>query len=330
MLRTSLVGSYPRVSDQPLQVNLRQMLHKHDRAELSDAELEHAYRATITRVIKEQEDAGIDLLTDGQIRWDDLLTPFSRQLEGIQVGGLLRYFDNNVYYRHPIVKAMVRWRGPASVEDYRVAAAATRHPVKAVLPGPITFAALAEDRFYKEFEKLALSVAEALHQEAMTLDRAGAPWIQIDEPALGGQPDWVPLARTCIQTVTRGLRARTALATYFRPIASIWTQLRSFPVNALQVDVVERPEQLDLVLQDPPDTEVVLGCVDARNTRLEDCDALARLLDRAAQRIGSERLWASPNCGLEFLPHATAQRKMVRLVETVGAVNGRTAESAIR
>ncbi len=86
MLRSTLSGSYPRVSDAPLPVNLRQMLHKHDRREISDAELERAYEATITRIVREQESAGIDLVTDGQIRWDDLLTPIT-----------FRHVDNNVY-----------------------------------------------------------------------------------------------------------------------------------------------------------------------------------------------------------------------------------------
>src|SRR2546428_4929627 len=142
MVRTTLVGSYPRVSDRSLPVNLRQMLHQHDRGEIKDIELERAYQATIARVVKEQEEAGIDLLTDGQIRWDDLLTPLTRQLEGAHAGGLLRYFDNNVYYRHPVIEGPLRWRSQATVQDYRTAAAGTTIPVKAVLPGPITYASL--------------------------------------------------------------------------------------------------------------------------------------------------------------------------------------------
>lgn len=325
MLRTTLTGSYPRVSDQPLPVNLRQTLHRHDRGEASDAELEHAYRATITRIVKEQDDAGIDLLTDGQVRWDDLLTPFTRQLEGAEVGGLLRFFDNNVYYRHPIVTGPLRWRGPATVQDNRTAAAATSRPVKAVVPGPVTFAALSEDRYYHDFGKLAEALAAGLREEAMALDHAGVPWIQVDEPALGGHADWVPLARTCLDTMTGGLQARVSLATYFRPVEAIWSELRRLPVHAIQVDVADRPAQLDLVLQAPPAGELVLGCIDARNTRLEERDPLVGLLERAAERIGANRLWVSPNCGLEFLPHAAAQKKMARLVEAVAAANNRTA-----
>ena len=321
------MGSYPRVSDAPLPINLRQMLHKHDRHEVSDDELERAYAATITRVVREQESAGIDLLTDGQIRWDDLLTPVTRSLEGARPGGLLRYFDNNVYYRHPIIQGPLRWLGPATVADYRIASAATARPVKAVLPGPITFASLSEDRFYRDPERLVLALTAALREEALALDRAGAPWIQIDEPALGAQPQLAPLARTCLQTLTAGLNARTVLATYFRPVQTVWAEIRTFPVHAVQVDVVDRPDQLDLVLSDPPQGQLVLGCLDARNTRLEDRDVLARLLEHAASRCGSERLWASPNCGLEFLPHASAQKKMSRLTEAVALVNGQPAES---
>jgi 5-methyltetrahydropteroyltriglutamate--homocysteine methyltransferase len=307
-------------------VNLRQLLHQHDRGELSDVELEHGYTATIKRVVKEQEAAGIDLLTDGQIRWDDLLTPITRQLEGAQVGGLLRYFDNNVYYRHPVIGGSLRWRGPATVEDYKTAAAATSRPVKAVLPGPITFASLAEDRFYHDFDKLARSVADALHQEAQALAAAGAPWIQIDEPALGGRPELAPLAGACLQTITQNVKAKFALASYFKPIDRLYPALRAFPVDAVQVDVVDRPDQLEMVLKNPPSGDVVLGCIDARNTRLEDRDSLARLLERVVSRLGADRLWASPNAGLEFLPHATAQKKMALLAEAVATVNGKPAQ----
>ena len=330
MLRTTLVGSYPRVSDRSLPVNLRQMLHQHDRGEIKDIELEHAYQATIARVVKEQEEASIDLLTDGQIRWDDLLTPLTRQLEGAHAGGLLRWFDNNVYYRHPVIEGPLRWRGPATVADYRVAATAATRPVKAVLPGPITYASLAEDRFYRDFDRLALAVAGALHEEAQALAAAGAPWIQIDEPSLGGRPAAVQLARTCVQTITKDVKTKFALATYFRPIDGIYPALRTFPVDALQIDVMDRPDQLDLVLQNPPPGDIVLGCMDARNTRLEERDRLARLLERAAEKLGADRLWASPNAGLEFLPHATAQHKVARLAEAVAAVNGKPAELEAR
>jgi 5-methyltetrahydropteroyltriglutamate--homocysteine methyltransferase len=330
MLRSTLTGSYPRVSDAPLPVNLRQMLHKHDRREISDAELEHAYEATITRIVKEQESAGIDLLTDGQVRWDDLLTPITRQLDGAKPGGLLRYFDNNVYYRHPVIQGPIRWRGPATVDDYRTATGATTRPVKAVLPGPITYAVLSEDRAYKNFEMLARAVSEALHQEALALQEAGALLIQVDEPALGGQPLRLALARACMETIARGLKTSLGIATYFKPVQEIWTGLRAFPVQVWQVDVADRPAQLDMVLKAPPDGEVVLGCMDARNTRLEERDTLARTLEKATEKLGADRVWASPNAGLEFLPHATAQKKMARLAEAVGAVNGRTAGTAAR
>ena len=202
--------------------------------------------------------------------------------------------------------------------------------MKAVLPGPITYAVLAEDRAYKNFEMLARAVSEALHQEALALQEAGAPLIQIDEPALGGQPARLALARACMETIARGLKTKVGIATYFKPVQEIWTGLRAFPVQVWQVDVADRPAQLDMVLNAPPDGEVVFGCMDARNTRLEERDTLARTLERATDRLGADRVWASPNAGLEFLPHATAQKKMARLAEAVGAVNGRTAGTAAR
>ncbi len=309
-MRTTVVGSYPRVSDAPLEVSLRQAIHRHDRHEITDADLEAAYRATIRRVVEEQAQAGIDLLTDGQVRWDDLLTPFLRALEGAHTGGLLRYYDNNVYYRHPVVTGALRRRGQAVVEDFRYASSLTDRPVKAVLVGPLTLATLSEDRHYGDQSRLMLAAADVLHEEARALVQAGAKFIQVDEPALGYHPAKAELTQTALARVVEGLGVTTALYTYFGPLDRVYPALLEFPVDVIGIDVAERPQHLDLILGRPFPKQLGLGVVNARNTRLETEAELERLLERVTQHVPPERLWLNPSCGLEFLPHATARRKM--------------------
>jgi 5-methyltetrahydropteroyltriglutamate--homocysteine methyltransferase len=328
MIRTTVVGSYPRVSDAPLEVSLRQSIHRHDRREMDDAQLEAAYQATIKRVLDEQAQAGIDLVTDGQVRWDDLLTPFVRAMEGAHTGGLLRYYDNNVYYRHPVVTGALRRQRPAVVEDFRYAQSVSARPVKAVLVGPFTLATLSEDRFYGDLSQLALAAAEVLHQEAQDLVKAGATVVQIDEPALGYHAHKVHLARAALERVVHGLGVKTVLATYFGPLEAVYPALLDFPVDQLALDIAERPHHLSLVLANPGTKELTLGVVNARNTRLEREADLLGMLQRVTERVPADRLWIGPSTGLEFLPHATARRKLDVLVAAARRFNGSRAPVA--
>jgi 5-methyltetrahydropteroyltriglutamate--homocysteine methyltransferase len=172
-MKTTVVGPYPKISEDPTAPNLRSALNRRDAGKISDEELESVYRQTIARVIREQEEAGLDEISDGLIRWDDLCDPFARHWSGMSRGGLLRFFDNNTYYRQPIISGPVN-HTPATVEDMVVARNYAHKPIKAVLPGPFTLAALSIDRYYGSQEKLVMALAEALHQEALALATAGA------------------------------------------------------------------------------------------------------------------------------------------------------------
>jgi 5-methyltetrahydropteroyltriglutamate--homocysteine methyltransferase len=194
-LLTAASGSYPKLCDDPKQVSLRGALNKFDRQEISATDLEAVYRANITRVVKEQVAAGLDLVTDGQIRWDDLLNPFARNMEGVKIGGLTRFFDNNFYYRRPHIVGEVALKAPATVDDYLLASSVSSVPVKPVVVGPFTFAQLCADEHYVDIEKLTLAVARALKQELVGLQAAGAKMIQVDEPSLCFAADRVELAR---------------------------------------------------------------------------------------------------------------------------------------
>jgi 5-methyltetrahydropteroyltriglutamate--homocysteine methyltransferase len=318
-IHTTVVGSYPKPPSEGGTFKLRKTLHSLEKGEATADDLRAAQDELVREVVAEQEEAGVDLITDGQVRWDDILTPFARHMSGFEIGGLLRFFDNNVYYRRPICTGEVDWRGPSSVEAFGFAKDTATAGVKAVIPGPVTFARLSLDEYYGDHEKFVLAIARVLAQEAFELEAAGARVIQIDEPALLSAPEDLELAGRALEVVTRELEsAETVLATYFGDAKRLGTDIFRLPVRTFGFDLVSGPENNEVIASAPTDAAIQAGVVDARNTMLEGLDELTKQIAELADHLGDERLRVSPSAGLEFLPREKARSKLVRLAEAAG------------
>jgi 5-methyltetrahydropteroyltriglutamate--homocysteine methyltransferase len=320
-IRTTVVGSYPKPPQEGQPFVLRRTLHDLEGGVATAVDIRRAQDDLVREVIAEQEAAGVDLVTDGCARWDDVLTPFAAHMAGFEIGGLLRWFDNNVYYRRPVCVGSVEWRGPASVEAYRFAASVASRPVKAVLPGPVTFARLSVDEHYRDHESFVLAIARVLAQEAFELQAAGAPVIQIDEPALLGAPEDLELAGRALGVITGELDTETLLVTYFGDAKRLGTELFRLPVEGFGFDLVAGPENAELIRQ-RPNGRVQAGIVDARNTKLEPTEELVRVIESLARTVPPDSLLVSPSAGLEFLPRDKARAKLQRLSEAVERVGG--------
>jgi 5-methyltetrahydropteroyltriglutamate--homocysteine methyltransferase len=322
MLKTTVVGSYPKITGDRKAVNLRRERNRFDRKKISAAELERAYQDTIRRVIKEQEEAGVDLITDGQVRWDDLVTPFARNIDGIEIDGLLRFFDNNLYYRRPVIKSKISFRDYSVVEQFKFARDNAKNEVKQVIPGAFTFAQLSRDEFYRDEEKLVLALAEILHREAARLSQEGAGIIQVDEPSLCFHPEKLPLVKESLGIITEGTEAKFALYLYFGPVKDLVPGLFDLPVDIVGMDLVSGQENLDLLLEYWSEKEIGLGCVDARNTKMESVSGLLAVFEKVVKKVPEDKIFVNPSCGLEFLPHAEARRKLKNMVQAARKFSG--------
>lgn len=313
-IETTVVGSYPKPPDEGQPFTVRKTLHAIEKGNATPDDLKKAQDDLVTAVIKEQEAAGIDLITDGHGRWDDILTPFARQINGFEIGGLLRWFDNNVYYRKPICTGPLEWGGPASVDAFKFAQSVAKNPVKAVIPGPVTFAHLSIDEHYADHENFVLAIARVLAQEAFELEAAGATVIQIDEPALLNAPEDLELAKNAIYIITDGLKSsETILATYFGDAKRLGPDLFDISVDGYGFDLISGPENVQLIRELPGEKKLQAGIVDARNTRLEDIDPLVRQIEELCSIVGEKCLRVSPSAGLEFLPREKARAKLEHL-----------------
>lgn len=315
-MKTTVVGSYPKISENG-GANLRSAITRWEQKQLNDAQLKEAYEKTVERVIREQEEAGLDLVTDGQIWRDDLLRPFSQRLDGCEVGGLTRFYNNNFYYRQPLVKGEIRRERPLTLDEFETAKRFAKKPLKVVLPGPYTLACLSEDSHYRDFKKLLFKFAEAVNAEGKFLEKNGASYLQLDEPSLaGGGRDGFEAAFEAIAQAVHGWQGKKGITVYFGGAGKFLECLVALPVDVIGLDLVESPKDLDAIGKGFP-KELALGCVDARNTKMEDKKQLQKLFAQAAKRVASEKLYVNPNCGLEFLPHETARKKLVNMVEAV-------------
>ena len=318
-MKTTAVGCYPKIPNRPRPARLRRAIARRDRGEITAEELAQVEDEVTIEVIAEQVEAGLDIVTDGQIRWDDDQTYIAERLDGFQIGGLIRYFDTNTYYRQPNVTAPVRWRQPMLVRDYEFAAAHSDKPVKALITGPYTLAALSTDSHYGDRRRLTLDIADALNQEAKALAAAGAPIIQVNEPAILRHKEDAPLLQEAISRVLHEVDAETALYTWFGDADGILPQLLELPVDVIGLDFVWGPGNWEALKRTAFTKGLGFGIVDARNTKMESVQEIVERIERISELVPPDRLYVNPSCGLEYLPREVAFEKLKRLAEGVRA-----------
>jgi 5-methyltetrahydropteroyltriglutamate--homocysteine methyltransferase len=323
-MKTTVVGAYPKISDE--HQDLRRALHRVDRGELDESGIAGVFDGTTAWAIAELESAGIDVINDGQIRWDDLLAPFARAWKNTERGPLERFYDNNTYFRQPIIKGPIETDGQTLVRDFKFADS-TPHgkaSLKGAVCGPLTFATLtAQDTHYKDLEARTLAAADAIAKELSGLKAAGAKIVDVEEPALAAHPELIELERAALERLTKG-GVTVALYPYFFPIDRIIEKLDVAPVGVLGVDVRSREMSHKAIERlGAFKGTVSLGVVDGRNTRIETQREIGDLVDAALKQLGDERrLYLSTTTGLEYLPHDIALKKLAALAGATRVTGG--------
>lgn len=312
---TTVVGSYPKISPDANAPSLRVAIGRRDRGEISEEDLANVADEVTAEVIQEQIGTGLDLIADGQIRWDDGQTYMARGMDGFHINGLTRYFDTNTYYRQPIAEKKILWKHPATVTGYQYATGRSSKPVKAIVTGPYTMAGLSQSGCYSNLRSLAIDLAKALNQEALALQDAGAQLIQFDEPLIVRNKQDIGLLQEVSELVTKGLNVKVAVYTWFGDISGIEKDFFQLPFNVIGLDFIMGHGNYKALSAFPKEKELAAGIVDARNTRMESVDQLVESLITISGLVPVDRLYVNPTAGLEYLPRPTARAKLVRMVE---------------
>lgn len=312
-------SSYPRIGDEPDYQLLRKTIAQWEKGEKREADLRTAEDRMTELALREQVEAGLDVVTDGQVRWYDPISHLARKLSGVRINGLLRFFDTNFYFRQPVVHSQLSRTRPLVVDEFRFAQAKSPRPVKPVLTGPLTLVRLSVEENGSagragSFERLLEGYTEVLAEEIAALAAAGATIIQLDEPALLRHPKDLPLLeRSLAHLAERKGPAQLVLSLFFGDPAPLYEKLQPLPVDGLSLDFTYNPGLVDLVGTSGSSKPLALGLVDGRNTRLEDPITVAQQLEKACRNLPSQRAQLTPSCGLEFLPRDRAQLKLKHL-----------------
>jgi 5-methyltetrahydropteroyltriglutamate--homocysteine methyltransferase len=315
-MQTTVVGNYPKIPNKPRPARLRNAINKRDRGDLTDAELATVRDEVTAEVIAEQIEAGIDIVTDGQVRWDDDQTYVAGRFKGIEIGGLQRYLDTNTYYRQPEVTGEIKLDTPVLASDWTFAQSKSSRPVKAIVPGPYTLAALSLDKHYNSRAKLALAFAEALRGEVDALVAAGCKHVQVNDPVIVFHKDDYAIFGDAITRLLGGIKgAETGVYTWFSDCAGILGSMQELPVDVIGLDFVWGKGNWDAFEGLKFEKKLGFGIVDARNTRLESARAIAEAIKRVSGHVPPERLYVNPSCGLEYVPRETAFDKLKVLAE---------------
>ncbi|MFW5913203.1 MAG: hypothetical protein ACOCSA_01980 [Candidatus Hadarchaeota archaeon] len=315
-LVTANTGSYPRIGHAANEMRLRKAYQKWERGELSDSELEGVYKDYTNEVIKEQEKAGLDVVTDGLLRWYDPFSHFAQSLDGCDINGLLRYFDTNFYFRQPVINGELERKEPFVLSEFKSAANLATKTLKPILTGPYTWGKHSINKYYGSLDSLIYDFAEKISYEVEDLEKAGADEIQINEPAILRNPDEFEVFFKAIEIVAKGNQtSQLDLYLYFEDPAPIYERLQDLPVDLLGLDFTYSQNLINEIIETGSEKRLGLGLIDARNTKMEDAENVADSVIKIANATDHEQLYLNPSCGLEFLPRERAREKLEKIVE---------------
>lgn len=312
-------SSYPKIGDAPDQQTHRIAYARWERGEISDDEFERVQELVVKEVIEEQKRAGAQIVTDGLIRWYDPVSHIARGIGGCEINGLLRFFDTNFYFRQPVLKDQPRRKQPVLLKEFEYAKSVTDLPVKAVMIGPYTFTRLSINMSGLSFEDLVIEVGRILAEEAKDLAKAGAEFIQVEEPAILKNINDFEVFRDALEIITNEAgEERIVLTTYFGDVGPLYERLLEIRVGGLGFDLTYSPNLSDLMTQVGCKKEIWLGIVDGRNTKMEREEDVLRIIKKIATNVESRRIFLMPSCGLgEYLPRKVAFKKLVLLSRVV-------------
>jgi 5-methyltetrahydropteroyltriglutamate--homocysteine methyltransferase len=314
-LLTTTVGSFPKPE------YLTRARNQFSLGKISRRELAALERQATAEVIRLQEELGLDILVTGEMERGDMVAYFAELLsDSMRISGLVRSYGNR-YYRKPIIIGKLRWQGPMTVEMWRYAQGLTDKPVKGMLTGPYTMVEWSFDEYYPSRREAVLDMARVVHQEAVELEKAGARYIQTDEPAASTRPEEMELVAQGLAVVTEGLKAKTITHMCYGDFARVFDQIVRLPVDQLDIEAANSDYHLlELFRRHPFDREVAMGVVDVHDHRVETVEEVKEGIRRGLEVLPPERLYIDPDCGLKTRTWEEATAKLRVMVQAVREV----------
>jgi len=334
MLPTTVVGSYPQPDWLLDRDNLKGRLPPRVRAReiwrVAEPLLEQAQDDATLIAIRDQERAGIDIISDGEMRRESYSNRFATALSGVDIDNPGTALDRTGHPNPvPRVAGPIKRLRPVEVRDVEFLKRNTARPIKITMPGPFTMAQQAQNDFYKNEEELILAYAAVVNEEAKDLKAAGADVIQLDEPYLQARPEKAKLYGVkAINRALEGVQGETAVHLCFgyahvvhaRPSGySFLPELAATIAGQISIETAQ--SNLDLeVLKSLGGKRIILGVIDLNDPAPETPEVVATRIRRALKYVSPERIIPAPDCGMKYIARATAFAKLKALAEGAAIV----------
>ena len=320
ILPTTITGSYPR----PLWFD-RSLEGRAFKAALGDSLFREQYLDAVASIIAEQETAGLDIVTDGEMRRESYSNRFATALEGVDVDNPGTALDRSGHPNPvPRVVGPIARKHPVQVRDLEFLKAHTSRTTKMTVPGPFTMSQQAQDDHYGDPAALGMAYAEAVRGEILDLFEAGADIVQVDEPYMQARPEPArQYGLAALKHATDGIAGSTAVHICFGYAAIIheWPSGYSFlpelgdsPTDQVSIETAQSGLDLE-VLDSLAGKHVILGVLDLSTDDVETPETVADRIRRAFPHADARRLIAAPDCGMKYLPRDSAYGKLEALVE---------------
>jgi len=299
--------------------------------------LDESSRRATREFLERQEAMGIDVLVDGEFYRGDMATDYYRALR-FPVADWTRSYDNR-FWRKGIVDKPLQRTEPIQLEQFKYTQSLTQKPVKAILTGPTTLANWGFNSYYKTREELVSSWAEVLREEALALVKAGARYIQVDEPAVAERYWETDLFREGLSKVTEGLGVYTITHVCYGDFPLVYPNMANLHVDQVDIELsseldlgLERSSLLQMMKKDPLTKykDVAAGVIDVRpGVGIEDVETVVRRINTVLEVLAPtdealRRIWIDPDCGFRTTKSPTvADKKMEVMMEAVKQVRER-------
>jgi len=337
LLPTTVVGSYPQpdwlVDRDMLGARLPPRTRALEIWRVAPEHLEQAQDDATLVAIRDMERAGIDIITDGEVRRESYSNRFATALEGMDLDNPGTALDRTGHPNPvPRVVAPLKRTRPVEKRDVDFLRAHTNRRIKATLPGPFTMSQQAQDDFYKDEEELAMALAAAVNGEVRYLFAAGADGVQLDEPYLQARAE--KAARFAVKAINRaleGIEGTTALHTCFGYAHIVHNRPNGYPfleeladTTAEQISIESAQQRVDLgILRSLGEKTLIVGVIDLSDeSPVEDIATVAGRIRNALHFVDPERLILAPDCGMKYLPREKAFGKLRALAKAAERVRG--------
>jgi 5-methyltetrahydropteroyltriglutamate--homocysteine methyltransferase len=327
---TTIVGSYPQpewlIDRKKLAGRFPPRVRAQELWRVAPEYLEEAWNDATLVAMRAQEDAGLDIITDGEIRRESYSNRFATALEGVDMDNHGTALDRSGHPNPvPRVIGTIRRKHAVMVEDVRFMVSNTKRRVKITVPGPFTMAQQAQiDHYGGSREKAAFDYAKAVNEEIRDLFAAGADIVQIDEPYLQARPEEArQYGLTALNTALQGITGKTAVHICFGYAAIIHARPEGYnflselsACSCTQISLETAQSNLDCkILETLPGKQIMLGVIDLSTMAIETPEVVAARIRRALPYMPAENIIVAPDCGMKYMPRHVADGKLRAMVE---------------